>query len=116
MHVSLESPLPAELAVGKGTALFVAGTCFSPGESLESLVLLVDGEEQPLGAFGMPRLETMHANGPDGYASGFWGLARIGPRSTPVALGLRARFESGGQAEVELAVIPIRPPVEPVTA
>ena len=30
MHVSLESPVPAELAVGGGTALFVAGTCFAP--------------------------------------------------------------------------------------
>ena len=77
MQVGLESPLPAELATGKGTALFVAGTCFAPGEALESLVLLVDGEEQPLGAFGMPRLETLRANEPDGYRSGFWGMARI---------------------------------------
>ena len=40
---------PAELAIGAGTALFVAGTCFAPGERIASLTLLVDGEEQPLG-------------------------------------------------------------------
>ena len=91
--------------MGAGTAVFVAGTCFAPGERVASLVLLIDGEEQPLGGFGMPRLETMHANGPDGYASGFWGIARIAPRSHELALGLRARFEGGGQAEAELAVI-----------
>jgi glycosyltransferase involved in cell wall biosynthesis len=114
MHVSLESPLPAELAVGKGTALFVAGTCFAPGESLESLVLLVDGEEQPLGAFGMPRLETLHANEPDGYRSGFWGMARI--RSAPVTLGLRARLGTGAVEEAELGTIPLAPAAEPVSA
>jgi glycosyltransferase involved in cell wall biosynthesis len=112
--VGLESPLPAELAVGKGTALFVAGTCFSPGETLEALVLLVDGEEQPLGAFGMPRLETLRANDPDGYRSGFWGVARI--RSAPVTLGLRARLGNGTVEEAALGTIPAAPQEEPVAA
>jgi glycosyltransferase involved in cell wall biosynthesis len=112
--VGLESPLPAELAVGKGTALFVAGTCFAPGETLEALVLLVDGEEQPLGAFGMPRLETLRANDPDGYRSGFWGIARI--RSAPVTLGLRARLGNGTVEEAALGTIPAAPQEEPVAA
>jgi GT2 family glycosyltransferase len=112
MQVGLESPLPAELAVGKGTALFVAGTCFAPGEALESLVLLVDGEEQPLGAFGMPRLETLRANEPDGYRSGFWGMAQI--RSAPVTLALRARFGSGAVEEAALGTIAAAPTDEPV--
>jgi glycosyltransferase involved in cell wall biosynthesis len=116
VRVGLESPLPAELAVGKGTALFVAGTCFAPGERLESLTLLVDGEEQPLGAFGMPRLETLRAHEPDGYRSGFWGLARIAPRTGPVTLALRARLESGAEETAELATIPLAPPVERVAA
>ena len=112
MQVGLESPLPAEIAAGKGTALFVAGTCFAPGEALESLVLLVDGEEQPLGAFGMPRLETLHANEPDGYRSGFWGMARI--RSAPVTLALRARFASGVVEEAALGTIAAAPTEERV--
>ena len=116
LQVGLESPLPPELAVGAGTALFVAGTCFAPGERVASLTLLVDGEAQPLMAAGMPRLETMHANGPEGYASGFWGIARIGPRSGPVALGLRARLESGGEETAALATIPVRAPAERLTA
>ena len=116
MIVALDAPLPPELAVGKGTALFVAGTCFSPGETIASLALLVDGEEQPVMAHGMPRLETLHANDGEGYRSGFWGLARIGPRTEPVALGLRARLESGAEATAALATIPLAPPVERVAA
>jgi GT2 family glycosyltransferase len=114
LRVGLESPVPADLAVGAGTALFVAGTCFAPGEQVESLVLLVDGEEQALGGFGMPRLETLRANDPDGYRSGFWGLARI--VSAPVTLALRARLAGGAVEEAELATIPAAPPVEPVEA
>ena len=116
MIVDLDAPLPPELAVGKGTALFVAGTCFSPGETIASLALLVDGEEQPVMAHGMPRLETLHANDGEGYRSGFWGLARIGPRTEPVALGLRACLAGGGEATAELATIPLAPAVERVAA
>ena len=106
--------MPAELAVGAGTAVFVAGTCFAPGERVESLMLLVNGEEQPLGAFGMPRLETLRANEPDGYRSGFWGIAQI--RAAPATLALRARLASGAVEEAPLATIPAAPPVEPVAA
>jgi hypothetical protein len=114
VQVGLESPLPVELAVGKGTALFVAGTCFVPGEALESLVLVVEGEEQPLDAFGMPRLETLRANEPDGYRSGFWGMAQI--RSVPATLALRARFAGGAVEEAALGTIAAARTEEPVSA
>ena len=39
------------------------GPASPPASGRRRWSLLVDGEEQPLGAFGMPRLETMHANG-----------------------------------------------------
>ena len=116
LHVGLESPLPSELAIGGGTALFVAGTCFASRDRVASLVLLVDGEEQPLGAFGMPRLETLHAHEPDGYRSGFWGLARIGARSTPVSLGLRAQLAGGAVEDAPLAAIPLARPIKRLTA
>src|SRR5690242_21693158 len=93
LDVRLDAPLPAELAVGGGTALFVAGTAFAPGTRIARLSLLVDGDVQPVSAHGMPRLDTMRAlEQPESYRSGFWGLARIGPRpaGARVALGLRA--------------------------
>jgi hypothetical protein len=77
--VHLDAPLPAELAVGAGTALFVVGTCFALEERIASLSLLVDGDEQPVMAHGMPRLDLLHAREeePTSYRSGFWGIARV---------------------------------------
>ena len=61
LDVRLDAPLPAELAVGRGTAVFLAGTCFAAGERVASLSLLVDGEERPAMAHGMPRLDVLRA-------------------------------------------------------
>jgi hypothetical protein len=94
LHVSLDVPLPRELRVGKGTAVFVAGTCFCPGERIIELEIVVDGAPQPRSAFGVPRLDFFASLHPGldpyrtaaltddpaseddpqlrGYASGFW--------------------------------------------
>ena len=63
LHVHLDSPLPAELAVGSGTALFVAGWCHRPGAAIRKLQIVVDGEPQPVTAHGMPRIDVLHAVG-----------------------------------------------------
>ena len=90
----LDAPLPETLAVGRGTAVFVCGTCSGAGAPLR---LVVDGEEQPLMAQGMPRLDLFRAGG--SYRAGFWGMARIGPRpaGATVMLGLRS---AGAEAEL----------------
>lgn len=114
--MNLDAPLPAELGVGLGTALFVHGTCFDPQAPLRGLSFLIDGAEQPVSAFGMPRLDRFRALHPRldplaagglradpdapedpqlrSYRSGFWGLVRIGPRPPGawIELGLRARL------------------------
>ena len=113
----LDAPLPRSLAVGRGTALFVCGTCFAPGAPLASLALLVDGAEQPLMAHGMPRLDLMRAaEEPTAYRAGFWGIARIGPRaaSDTLELGLRAGLRDGGELTAELGSVPVAQAAEPV--
>ncbi|HTE59570.1 MAG TPA: glycosyltransferase family 2 protein, partial [Solirubrobacteraceae bacterium] len=118
LHVQLDAPLPAELAVGKGTAVFVSGTCFSPAAPIASLTLVVDGEEQPVMAHGMPRLDALRAReAPTSYRSGFWALARVRQRAgrEPCTLGLRARLADGGEAALELARIPLAEPSAPVS-
>ena len=116
LDVRLDAPLPRSLSVGAGTALFVCGTCFAPAGPLASLTLLVDGEEQPLMAHGMPRLDLMKASDePTSYRSGFWGLARIGPRDGgTLELGLRARLRDGGELTAALGSVPTAEPPEPV--
>jgi glycosyltransferase involved in cell wall biosynthesis len=122
LDVSLDAPLPATLAVGAGTAVFVCGTCFAPAARIASLVLLVDGDEQPLMAHGMPRLDLLHATGEaTSYRAGFWGLARIAPGAGTRAIGLRARLEGGGVLDAPLGMIaiaelPPAPQGEPLVA
>jgi glycosyltransferase involved in cell wall biosynthesis len=110
LYVHLDAPLPTEVAVGAGTALFVAGWCHQPGARVRSLELLVDGEAQPVSAHGMPRLDVMRAlDDETAYRSGFWGMATIGPRDGEACeLQLRAEIEGGGTAVAELARIPLR--------
>jgi len=116
LEVRLDAPLPAALTSGSPTAVFVCGTCFAPGAGIASLALVVDGALQPLMAHGMPRLDLLRASGePTSYRSGFWGIARIGPRGAqPVELGLLARLEGGGEATAPLASLPIAAPPEPL--
>ena len=115
LEVSLDAALPAELAVGSGTALFVNGTCFAPGRRVVALSLLVDGDEQPVMAHAMPRLDLLRVRGaPASYRSGFWGIARVSGgrgRAAAVELGLRARLDDGGTATARLARIPLAPSV-----
>ena len=116
LEVRLDAPLPEVLAVGRGTAVFVAGSCFAPGRPIASLALLVDGAEQPVMAHGMPRLDLLRATEePASYRGGFWGLACIAARAgREVRIGLRARLRDGGELTAELGRIAVVTLPEPV--
>ena len=141
LHVTLECELPAELAVGRGTALFVCGWCFHPEAAVRSLALVVDDEcPQPVAAARMPRLDPFRALHPEldpfatgslredpasqadprllSYRSGFWGIVRIsGPRRPgPLQLALRARLRDGRELTERLARLEIVDPAAPQPA
>ncbi len=131
LRVGLDVPLPGELAVGKGTALFVCGTCFHREARIRSLAFVLDGVEQPVAAHSMPRLDyfaSLHP-GVDPYASrrlssdpasdedplmhsyrsGFWGIVRLEPRGgESCELLLRAGLVGGGEATAPLARLQLR--------
>ena len=135
--MNLDAPLPARLAVGAGTALFVHGTCFHPERRVRGLSFLVDGARQPVAAWGMPRLDCFRALHPRldpfataglafdpdsaedpnlrGYRSGFWGLVRIGPLEPGASVELRLRAElERGEDEALLGRLEVSAPPEPV--
>ena len=141
LHVQLDAPLPRELAVGMGNAVFVAGWCFARAGRLRSLVFLLDGAPQPVLAFGMPRLDPFRElhpgidpyatagleldprSGEDpellSYRSGFWGLVRVPPGAASrdeCELALEAELYDGGIATAALGRIPIVTLPEPVRA
>jgi glycosyltransferase involved in cell wall biosynthesis len=128
LTVRLDAPLPRELEVGAGTALFVCGTCFHRDLPIRELSFVLDGRPQPVGAHGMPRLDEFQALHPaldvyetgrvefdpesredpnlHGYLAGFWGTVKIGPRPEgPFELGLRAELEDGSTATAPLATV-----------
>jgi glycosyltransferase involved in cell wall biosynthesis len=116
VHVHLDAPLPTELAVGAGTALFVAGWCYCPNARIEALHVVVDGDAQRVTAHGMPRLDVLRALGhPNSYRSGFWAIARVAPSNgrDRCELVLRADLEGGGSDRAELARIPTVPRDQP---
>ena len=104
---TLESPLPASLPVGAGTAVFCYGTCVHPGGALSGLRLLVDGTPHRPAAAGMPR--------PGAGRSGFWGTVPVPaqPRPGSVELAVAARTRGGAELTAPLGrieVVPAEPP------
>ena len=138
LHVSLDSPLPRDVGVGRGTAVFVAGTCFCPTAPIVSLELVVDGVAHPVNAHGMPRLDffaELHpgldpfdtgrlATDPESttdpqlraYRSGFWGVAPI-PRTAGGEVRIDVRAGLADRTVVEAPVGRLRrsePTAEPL--
>jgi glycosyltransferase involved in cell wall biosynthesis len=57
LRVQLDVELPAQLTVGAGTALFVAGSCWHDRRRVVGVDFVVDGERVAAMAAGMPRRE-----------------------------------------------------------
>jgi glycosyltransferase involved in cell wall biosynthesis len=105
---NLESPLPASLQVGTGTAVYVTGTCFHRRDRIVELAIIVDGVHHPPAAFRMPRPDIFDAD-PAGFRSGFWGTVPIAPRDRPgtVEVALAVRLARGSELRAPLGRIEI---------
>jgi hypothetical protein len=134
LRVALDIPLPDDVAIGAGTAVFVCGTCFHETERIRALSLTIDGVSQPLRAHGMPRIDVFRALHPDlqpfetagvtvdphspddphlhSYRSGFWGLAELRPGVRE--LGLVAELENG--SSIHRVLLGLDEPVPPEPA
>ncbi len=115
LRCGLDWPLPDQVEVGAGTALFVGGWCFAREARLTALHLLVDGQRQPLLAFRAPRRDVLdqHPDEPYSYRSGFWGIARLGPRAPgeKVEIAIAATAADGRRATARLATVAVGTPL-----
>ena len=111
LELGLDFPLPADVRVGAGTALFVCGWCFCADSDVRSLALLVDGRQQPVMDHGMPRRDVLDSFAvPRSYRSGFWGLARLDPNGGGEReIGLWATLDDGTELVADLAGVAGRP-------
>lgn len=132
--LQLDVPLPSELSIGAGTALFVCGTCFHPAQGIRSLSFDVDGRRQPVRAHGMPRLDLFRSLHPGldpyataefdpaspsdphlhSYRSGFWGVVEIPPAARE--LRLSAELADGSMVNAPLASLIAPQAPDPVEA
>ncbi len=137
----LDVPLPQQIAVGEGTALFVCGTCFHRQLRLLGLSLAIEGARTPVSAHSMPRLDLFRSLHPTldafatggievdpassedprlhSYLSGFWGLATIPPGTAgKFELVLEAELSDGNRVTAPLAQLAVveLSPAEPVAA
>ena len=101
LRVSVVTPLPEQIAVGGGTALFVDGRCSHPEAEIEHLDVVFDGEPAPATGWGMPLPGRIQG---DGY---WWSIVSIPAIAEPrVAwVELHARLASGRTASGRLGAV-----------
>jgi glycosyltransferase involved in cell wall biosynthesis len=133
LEVRLETAVPTPLAVGRGNALVVWGTCFHRTKPIARLRVGVAGSEAPTMAHGMPRPDLFEALHPTlslpltepverddaseedpllmSYRSGFWGIVRLAPVEEPVSVELVAvaQLADGTSASAALGRIELDP-------
>lgn len=109
LRVSVESELPAELAIGKGTALYLRGWCFHPAQKIRHLNLLVNGAPQPVTTQKIWRPELRSqltlAEDPHRHAgySGFSTLVSLREETRLVDIAIQAQLRDGRVVEAPLA-------------
>jgi hypothetical protein len=133
LDVRMENTLPSRLAVGRGNALVVWGSCFHRRQRIRDLRVGIRGREAPAVAHAMPRPDVFADLHPTlslplaapierdddseedpflmSYRSGFWAIPPFEPIDEPTSVDLvvSARLEDGAVAETSMGRIELVP-------
>jgi len=113
LNVTPVGPFPSRLAVGRGQAFFVDGTCSHPTRRIRSLEIRLADRRQPVIAFGMARPASVID---DDY---WWGMVTAAPvdeRRTEW-IELVATLDDGSEARGQLGTVELLPRLDgPVDA
>ena len=104
LRVAPVTPVPTELTVGRGTALFVDGRCAASGR-IRKLEVVFDGEARPVDGWGMPLPERTSG---EGY---WWAVVPVGPveERRSAWIELRAEFDDDGRTSARLGSVELNP-------
>jgi glycosyltransferase involved in cell wall biosynthesis len=106
----LELELPRRVAVGRGSAVFVYGSCFHRRRRVTGLRILADGRSIEPMAHGMPRLD-LYRRDPAAYRSAFWGIVPLAsePSRRAVVLGVAATLDDGREVVADVGTVELDP-------
>lgn len=123
LQASIDTPIPDRLAVGRGTAMLVAGWCFDDVAPTEELTLLLADRHVPAMSLAAPRPDQRRRFDSDlALRGGFWAIVDLpaGTATGPAELRLRARLADGRQETVAVGATEIvaehQPPPERLEA
>jgi glycosyltransferase involved in cell wall biosynthesis len=105
LRASLDMPLPAQVAVGGGTTLFVCGSCFHERRRVVELEVRLGSERAAPIAQGMPRADRAREFGPGAFKSGFWAIVPVHrrERNESARIELHAKLDDGSGTAATLA-------------
>jgi glycosyltransferase involved in cell wall biosynthesis len=115
LHAQVECNLPSRVAVGAGSAIFVAGSCFHERRRIRKMWIGPPRGKVRVIAHGMPKADAAEAPDFDREAarhrSGFWGIVPFAPVSNPCSVELSAtvEFEDGEIASASLGGVLLDP-------
>jgi glycosyltransferase involved in cell wall biosynthesis len=101
--VRLESTLPAALAAGSASAIYVSGTAMDGDRPPRGLTLLIDGAPRRVARIAMPRFDVPERRG------GFWATVavRVPAGATEVLVQAQTLGRDGPSEPIELARVPV---------
>ena len=108
LAVAPVGPFPSRLAVGRGQAFFVDGTCSHPTRRIQSLQVRLGDRSQAVIASGMPRpAATIDSD----Y---WWAIVTVPPTDEPRTewIELVATLDDGSEATAALGTIDLVPDLE----
>jgi ABC-2 type transport system ATP-binding protein len=104
IEVSLTRELPTRIGVGRGTVLYLEGTCSSDAGRVRDLAIIANGVRTPSIAHGMPAPDSRERSG-----DCWWALVTVPAESSEeLTLGVRATLADGREASAPLGAIELR--------
>ncbi|MDQ3012544.1 MAG: hypothetical protein M3X11_17770, partial [Acidobacteriota bacterium] len=106
--IRIETPIPARIVTGAGTAFYLAGSCFHTAQPIRIVEILFDGRAQS--DVSGQTCSSADSNSQN-LLNSFWAIIQVQPAaaSTSVDLSVRATLFNGEIIQQRIAVLNLAP-------